>query len=196
MIGTTQKNTFCVLLWRCEDVLNRTGGTRPVEFCPREVSDIDGCERVDWEALRAEYIAGGIGQRALAEKRGVKYGELKRRAAAEGWVALRREALAGEARGDGPSASDGQAAAPAQELPEDAAAEGEIALRVRRKLLKRLERMTDEFPEGAVTEYKTQDDKAVSLFKLRDFTAAYKELTGDLALEDGGKDGVKVLLDV
>lgn len=55
----------------------------------------------------------------------------------------------------------------------------ETAARVRRTLLERLERMVGDMPEGAVTEQKTQADGATNLFKLRDLTAAYKDLAGD-----------------
>ena len=121
---------------------------------------------MDWEAIRAEYAAGGISQRALARKHGVTV------------YALKRHALQG-------------CRAPARRAGSDA----EIALRTRRKLLAALERMTDELPPGAVTEYKTQDDSAVSLFKLRDLTAAYKELTGDLPLGGDDRDAVRIIVD-
>ena len=125
----------------------------------------------DWDALRAEYIAGGISQRALAEKHGVKYGELRRRAVEEEWTALR----------------DGR-------VTEDAS-DSEIALRVRRQLLMKLEKMAEAMPTDAVTERKSQDDSAVSMFKLRDLTAAFKEVTGDLGLEDEENEPVRVIID-
>lgn len=128
---------------------------------------------MDWDALREEYVAGGIGQRALAEKHGVPFSEVKKRAAAEKWTALR------DGRGD---AAEGDAS------------DAEIALRVRRRLLMKLERMAEAMPSDAVTERKSQDDSAVSLFKLRDLTAAYKELTGDLPLEEE-RETVRVIVD-
>ena len=130
----------------------------------------------DWDALRAEYIAGGIGQRALAEKHGIKYGELKRRAGEEKWTALRDGRI-----------RDGR-------VTEDAS-DTEIALRVRRQLLMKLEKMAEAMPTDAVTERKSQDDSAVSLFKLRDLTAAFKEVTGDLGLEDEETEQVRVIID-
>ena len=126
--------------------------------------------------MRAEYIAGGIGQRALAEKHGVKYGELRRRAGEEKWTALR----------------DGRI--PNGESPEDAS-DTEIALRVRRQMLIKMEKMAEAMPTDAVTERKSQDDSAVSMFKLRDLTAAFKEVTGDLGLEDEEKEPVRVIID-
>lgn len=61
-----------------------------------------------------------------------------------------------------------------------------IAARLRKKLLMRLERVADAIPDGAVTEVKAQDDGATTLFKLRDLTAAYRDLAGDMAEESGG----------
>lgn len=40
---------------------------------------------VDWNTLKAEYIAGGISYRELAEKHGVSENTLRRRAAKEKW---------------------------------------------------------------------------------------------------------------
>ena len=40
----------------------------------------------DWTAIKAEYLAGGIGYRKLAEKHGVSFGTLKGRAIADGWA--------------------------------------------------------------------------------------------------------------
>ena len=59
-------------------------------------------------------------------------------------------------------------------------ADAQIAARLRRKLLMRIERVADEIPDGAVTEIKSQDDGKVLLFKLRDLTAAYKDMAGDI----------------
>lgn len=60
-----------------------------------------------------------------------------------------------------------------------------IAARLRKKLLMRLEKVADAIPDGAVTEVKAQDDGATTLFKLRDLTAAYRDLAGG-GPEDGG----------
>ena len=52
----------------------------------------------------------------------------------------------------------------------------------------RLEKVADAIPDGAVTEMKAQDkdDGATTLFKLRDLTAAYRDLAGDMAGDGGG----------
>lgn len=64
-----------------------------------------------------------------------------------------------------------------------------IAARLRKKLLVRLEKVADAIPDGAVTEVKgaAREDGSATLFKLRDLTAAYKDLAE--APEDGGVGG-------
>ncbi len=58
--------------------------------------------------------------------------------------------------------------------------DAEIAARLRRKLLRRMERMVAAIPKGAVTETKAQESGEARVFKLRDLTAAYKDLAGGL----------------
>lgn len=53
------------------------------------VVQIDEKKRVDWNAIRAEYIGGGISQRQLAKKYGVSVGTLLRRANREEWTSGR-----------------------------------------------------------------------------------------------------------
>lgn len=47
---------------------------------------------VDWNAIRKEYIQGGVSYRELAAKYGVPYRTLAARAKAENWVELRNQA--------------------------------------------------------------------------------------------------------
>lgn len=46
----------------------------------------------DWEAIKAEYIQGGISQQKLAEKHGVHRSTLHRRMVKEGWQQLQEDA--------------------------------------------------------------------------------------------------------
>ena len=48
---------------------------------------------VDWDKIRAEYIAGKLSQRKLAEKYGVSNAALQKRAQREKWTALRDDAV-------------------------------------------------------------------------------------------------------
>ena len=46
---------------------------------------IEDKKRVDWNAIRAEYIGGGISQRKLAKKYGLSEAALMQKANREGW---------------------------------------------------------------------------------------------------------------
>lgn len=50
---------------------------------------------INWNELREEYIRGGITQGALAQRYGIPAGSLRRRAAAEGWRAMRKSRESG-----------------------------------------------------------------------------------------------------
>lgn len=153
-------------------------------------------KRIDWTAIKAEYIAGGIGQRKLAQKYGVSYNTLRGHSESEGWVkdreAAQRKAIAKAT----------------QKTAESAASNAVIAQRIRAKLLARLEREIDALPDSigtnkrqAVTNYeyglngktlKAHKDLATE-YKLRDLTAAWKDLTDGLIMpektEDENNDG-------
>ena len=47
---------------------------------------------MDWNILKAEYIAGGTSYRKLADKYGIPFSNLKNTAVKEGWVKLREQA--------------------------------------------------------------------------------------------------------
>lgn len=49
---------------------------------------------MDWKKLRAEYIAGGISYRKLADKYNVSFHTLRKQAAKEGWKELRDKTTA------------------------------------------------------------------------------------------------------
>ena len=53
-----------------------------------------GLAAIDWNAIRAEYIASSISQRALAAKYGVNLRTLQDRSVREGWVQAREAASA------------------------------------------------------------------------------------------------------
>ena len=140
-------------------------------------------EKVDWNAIRAEYMGGGISQRDLAAKHGVSYSSLKLRSENEGWVKMREDAQR-------------EATARAtQKIAESAADNAAIAARIRLKLLKKLEKEIDSLPLliGSETNGTTIEDgkgdkgtkkRTINsrTFKIRDLTAAYKDLTADMQL--------------
>lgn len=140
---------------------------------------------IDWNAILAEYIAGGISQRKLAKKYGVPEGTLLDRAHSEKWAKLRDE-------------SNNKAVIKSiQKTANSAATNAVIAQRIREKLLLRLEREIDALPDSigtnkrkAVTEYeydgkihKKQKDIATE-YKLKDLTSAWKDLTEGLVIAE------------
>ena len=156
-----------------------------------------GCTigRPDWDAIRAEYIGGGISQRKLAQKHKIKEGAMLRKANAEGWAKLREQAR-------------NKAIIKAEQKIANTVSDNAVtAERIRAKLLKRIEREIDSLPESIGTEMfnnienlnyegkrltrKTYGGKS---YKLRDLTAAYRDLTaGMMDDEAASKSPVQII---
>ena len=62
-----------------------------------------------------------------------------------------------------------------------------LAADIKKRLLLRLSRAEQKFPMDA-TEVRTQVGKSTAIFKLRDLTAAYKDLTEDMPKGDGDRN--------
>lgn len=140
-------------------------------------------EKADWNAIRAEYIGGNASQRELAEKYGVSEAYLIKKANKEHWKQDRDEAVRkGIEKGQRKAA--------------DAIADNAtVAARIKAKLLAKLEKEIDALPEkiGSETNGTLIEDKNVGrgsktrtiksqVYKLRDLTAAYKDLTADMQM--------------
>ena len=153
---------------------------------------------VDWNAIRAEYIGGGTSYRKLAKKYGVSINVLSPRATVEGWVAMRKEA-------------ETKATAKALQKTADIAADNAtIAARIRTKLLRKLEKEIDALPERIGSEHSTgvveygknekgakQRKEVLTAYKLRDLSAAYKDLTSDMVqTEASGNELLQSLLEL
>ena len=167
-------------------------------------------EDVNWEAVRAEYMAGGVSQAALAKRHGVSAYALRKRAGAEGWAAAKARGSAkarddagtgeGEGVGGGPVEAGADAVDAASGKVGGAGAEagdGEVrvARRTRMALLQMLERAAAAIPCDATEIKTTGDGGEVRRLKLRYLTSAYKELAGDLPVEDAD-GGSRVVIDV
>ena len=48
--------------------------------------------KLDWNAIKAEYIGGGISQHDLAQKYKVSYTSIRKHSDSEGWMALKKKA--------------------------------------------------------------------------------------------------------
>lgn len=129
---------------------------------------IEDKKRVNWNKIRAEYIGGGISQRKLAKKYGIAEGTLLDHANKEGWNALRNQTA---------SKSITEAQQKAVELSADNAT---IAADLKKRLLLRLQRIEAKYPFDA-TEIRAKEKDNTVIFRIRDLTAAYKDLTEDIA---------------
>ena len=136
---------------------------------------IEETKRIDWNAIRAEYIGGGTSYRKLAEKHQVSFMVLKTRAKKEDWPGLRTQA-------------EHRATTEATQKTAVAAADNAvIAADIKKRLLLRLSRMEQKYPFDA-TEIRTHEGKNTVIFKIRDLTAAYKDLTEDMPKGDGDRN--------
>jgi transposase len=147
------------------------------------VIPIEETKRVDWNAIRAEYIGGGISQRKLAKKYGVSDTTLMKKANAEGWHKLREKA-------------ESKSTAQAQQKTAEAAADNAvIAADIKKRLLLRLSRIEQKYPFDA-TEVRTHEGKNTVIFKIRDLTAAFRELTEDITGASENNELLQSLLDI
>jgi hypothetical protein len=147
------------------------------------VIPIEEKKRIDWNAIRAEYIAGAS-YRALAQKYGVNKSTILDRRKAEAWEK------------DKAAAADMARTRAVQCTAEAAADNATIAARLKKKLLLRLERTEAAFPLDA-TECKLTVGGKTSIYRLRDLTAAYKDLIGDMDTgEQAGNELLQSLIDL
>ena len=141
-------------------------------------------KRVDWQKIEAEYVGGALSMRKLAEKHNVPFGTLNDRAARGKWGQKRREAHR-------------KAIEKAEQKTAEAFADNAtLAAGIKRKLLERLNNLLDTIPEGMTsTELQQYGKGKKRVFKLKDLTAMYKDLTADMEqTNDAGSELLQSLL--
>jgi transposase-like protein len=132
--------------------------------------------------ILAEYISGGISQRKLAQKYGVPVDTLIRKANREKWAQQRDEV-------------HNKATTAIQRTTADKIVENtKVAADLKKKLLLRLQQIEAKYPFDA-TEIKTKQGDNVVIFRIKDLTAAYRDLTEDMNL-NGSNDQVRIIIDV
>lgn len=132
-------------------------------------------KRVNWHKIRAEYIAGGISQRKLANKYKIPFSTLQKRAQREAWGENRRGAMVKVAENA------------VKRTAEAVADNATLAAEIKRKLLTRVNTLLDAIPEEMTsTELQQYEKGKKRVFKLKDLTAMYKDLTADMAQTDEG----------
>ena len=123
---------------------------------------------MSWRKIKAEYIAGGISQRELSEKYGVGMPAISKHSKKEKWVEKRKAA---EAR------SIEKVSEKTAELIADNAT---LCEQIKTKLLLKLDRMIDLYPEG-VQEMRQRDKGTEIVYRMRDIAAVYASLSDKLA---------------
>lgn len=135
-------------------------------------------KRINWAAIRAEYIGSNIGQVRLAKKHGVAPSTLRNRAEAEGWYALKK-------------AATHEAGVKAAQKTADIAAENAVAAaRIKTALLEKLEQLVG--VALTATENREYDDgNLVAIHRFKDLTSAFRDLTADLPKADATDDALR-----
>lgn len=144
-----------------------------------------GKKNIDWAAIQAEYIGGNIGQKRLAEMHGVTVNALKKRAVADGWYQLKLKARA-------------ESGLKAVHKTAEAAAENAVvAARIKARLLAQLEALVCENQIKA-TETRDYDleGNLTEINRLRDLTAALKDLTDDIPKAEAPNPLLQSLLEL
>ena len=119
---------------------------------------------MSWRKIKAEYIAGGISQRALAEKYGVPWGTLRKRANLEGWNAKRKSA-------------EKIAEQKVEQKTAETVADNAVTLeRIKSKLLVKLEGMVEAYPDNNVAELRRKEKGALLIYRMKDIAAIYNAL--------------------
>lgn len=119
---------------------------------------------MSWRKIKAEYIAGGISQRKLAEKYGVNRNLLMRIAQREKWTEKRSKAEA-------------KALEKVEQKTAEETADNAVTLqRIKAKLLHMVETMIDNFPDTNAAEKRERIGNADYIYRLKDLAAVYSAL--------------------
>lgn len=138
------------------------------------VVEIANEKRIAWHRIRAEYITG-VSQRKLAAKYNVPRSAIERHSRLENWTEQREAAKA-------------KVQEKVVQKTAEAVAENAVrAQRIKTRLLEKLEALMEE-QLRATEERRYDDDKLVEVHRLRDLTAAYKDLTGDMPRAEAGEE--------
>lgn len=124
----------------------------------------------DWNRIKAEYVSGTDSLRELSAKYKVPWSTLRQRAYREKW---------GEDRKNTQTKIEQNVVRKAEKKAADNAT---LAADIKRKGLLLLDRLFDEFATVNSTEHRDYNGmKLTDIKRLRDLTAAYKDLTDDMA---------------
>ena len=126
---------------------------------------------VSWRKIKAEYIAGGISQRALAEKYGVSKTMVMRKANKEKWTEKRAKA-------------ESKAIERVEQKTAEIVADNAVLLeKVKTGLLQKLAGMLEAYPDTNAAEVKHRTKNTEIIYRMKDIAAIYA------ALEDKTQKG-------
>lgn len=143
-------------------------------------------ENAEWRAARADYEAG-LNRKAICLKYGCSYSALNSKIDRERWGKTREKV----ARSAQEKKERHLAATIAKKEADNATIEADI----RGTLLRKLKRIVDSLPEDA-TESKETIGRNSKTVRLRDLTAAYKDLVGDQGGEQQTNELLQSLIDL
>ena len=119
---------------------------------------------MNWRKIKAEYIAGGVSQRALAEKYGVSRTMVMKKAVAEHWTQKRAE-------------TEARTIEKVSQITADEVADNAVMLqRIKAKLLRKLDTMVDNYPDASAAEIKHKSKNMEVIYRMRDIAAVYNAL--------------------
>lgn len=114
---------------------------------------------VSWRKIKAEYISGGISQKALSVKYNVPFGTLQKRARVERWCEKRRRA-------------EEKAVEKVSQKTAEAVADNAVLIeRVKTGLLQRLVCMVEQYPDKNAAEIKRKENGALLTYRMKDIAA-------------------------
>ena len=119
---------------------------------------------VNWRKIKAEYIAGGISQRALAEKYGVPTGTLRKKAHLEKWNTKRK-------------VTETKMEQKVSQKTAEAVADNAVLIeQIKTGLLQRLAGMVRDYPDKNAAEIKRKEDGALLIYRMKDIAAVLSVL--------------------
>lgn len=119
---------------------------------------------VNWRKIKAEYIAGGISQRKLAEKHGIPWGTLRVRANKEKWNSKRKVA-------------ENKAIQKVEQKTAEIISDNAVLLeRAKTGLLRRVVDMIENYPATSAAEVKTKQNGAILKYSMKDIAAVLSVL--------------------
>lgn len=140
----------------------------------------------EWRSARADYEAG-MKRKAICEKYGCTYTALDNHVKREGW---------GKSRGTVKQrVTEKRTKIIADRIAATEADNATITAGIRTTLLRKLARIAESLPEDA-TETKISSGGLTTVKRLRDLTAAYKDLVGDMAPEQASNELLQSLIDM